>query len=88
MYAELPAELRHQAGRDLLADRHLRAGAELAGRLNLEDVEADLALDRRQNRRRDEARGDGARAHEQLLLLLRRQLIGGRVDHDERENVG
>src|SRR4029077_12411825 len=51
---ELPAEARHQTREDFLTDRYFRPAAEFSKRLDLEDFQSELVLDRAQERRRDE----------------------------------
>ena len=69
LLAELPAEARHQARRDLVADGHLRRRCRSRRRLDLEDVEAERRSRRRDDRLGEEARRPAPGAHRELLLL-------------------
>src|SRR5207248_7378746 len=61
---------------------------EIALRFDRKNVEADLVLDRRDERSGEEARGQRSRPRDEILLLRRGQLIRRRVEDDEREDVG
>ena len=86
--AELTAEPRDEAGRQLVADRHPRPAAGLIGRLDLEDLQPEAPLERRDQRRGQEAGRQRAGADRELLLLRRRQLVRRRVEDDQRQDVG
>src|SRR5262245_23810262 len=87
--AKVAAEPRDEAWCDFGADRDPRARAakDIRGRLDLDRVDPNRLLERRNERRCDESRRQCSGANGQLLLLQARQLVGGRVEHDERQNV-
>ena len=87
--AELPAEPGDQPGRDLLADRSRFGPAP-------KSPPARSRGCRGRSRSRSPTRAASARKpaasvparDQQLLLLRRRQLVGRRVEHDQRQDVG
>src|SRR5262245_54157335 len=82
--AEVAAESRHETRRDFGADRDPRARAakDIRGRLDLDRVDPNRLLERRNERCRNESRRQCSGANGQLLLLQARLLVGGCVGDD------
>src|SRR5205814_2735885 len=87
LLAELPAETGDETGGELSGNRQLGAASGLARRLDRKGVQAELVLDRLQERLGEKPRGQRAGADRELLLLRGREAVRRRVEHDERQDV-
>src|SRR5262249_23504314 len=87
--AELAREAGDEARRDLLANRDAGCDARprIGGRLDLEDVETELALNCRDEGIGEESGGEDAGPDQQILLLFGGELVRLSAEHDEREDV-
>src|SRR5579862_1535486 len=82
--AERARELRHQPGRQFVADRDGGA-VEAARRRDFQRLEADRSLQRGYQRGGDESVGERARADGEFLLLRRRQVRRCLIEDDQRK---